>query len=67
LIGSQLDVVQTRVHRDQEDVLRTGEEWKAKMIAEGWRDVSSLQSQSAHQELHDRGLRRIDEVAPASE
>jgi hypothetical protein len=40
LVGSQLDVVQTQVCRDQQEVLRTGEDWKAAMIEKGWRDGS---------------------------
>ena len=39
-VGSQLEVVQTQVCRDQEEVLRTGEEWKQAMIEKGWADVS---------------------------
>jgi len=38
LIGCQLEVVQTQVCRDQEEVLATGEEWKARMVQEGWRE-----------------------------
>jgi hypothetical protein len=37
LIGSQLEVVQTRVCRDQEDALTTGEQWKKAMMEKGWR------------------------------
>ena len=37
LVGSQLEVVQTQVCRDQEEVLATGKEWKAAMIDKGWR------------------------------
>jgi len=36
LVGSQLEVVHTQVCRDQEEVLRTGEQWKAAMIEKGW-------------------------------
>ena len=36
LVGSQLEVVQTQVCRDQEEVLRTGEQWKQAMIEKGW-------------------------------
>ncbi len=36
LVGSQLEVVQTQVCRNQEQVLRTGEEWTAAMIEKGW-------------------------------
>jgi hypothetical protein len=36
LIGSQLEVVPTQVSRDQEEMLRTGEQWKARMVAEVW-------------------------------
>jgi len=39
LVGAQLEVVQTQVCRDQEEVLRTGEQWKP-MIEKGWRDGS---------------------------
>ena len=35
LVGSQLEVVQTQVCRDQEKLLATGERWKA-MIEKGW-------------------------------
>lgn len=37
LTGSQLEVVQTKVCRDQEEVLTTGEEWKKAMNEKGWR------------------------------
>ena len=37
LIGSQLEVVQAQICREQEEVLRTGEEWKAAMVEKGWR------------------------------
>lgn len=37
LVGSQLEVVQTQVCRDQEEVLATGEQWKLGMIEKGWR------------------------------
>ena len=37
LIGGQLEVVQTQVCRDQEEVLTTGEQWKAALAEEGWR------------------------------
>ena len=36
LVGSQLEVVQTQVCRDQEEVLVTGEWWKQAMIEKGW-------------------------------
>ena len=36
LVGSQPEVVQTQVCRTQEEVLSTGEEWKAAMIEKGW-------------------------------
>jgi len=35
-IGSQDDVVQTQVCRSQDEVLTTGEQWKAAMIEKGW-------------------------------
>ena len=35
LIGSQLEVVQTQVCRDQEEVLTTGEQWKQAMMEKG--------------------------------
>jgi len=35
-IGSQDDVVQTQVCRSQDDVLTTGEQWKAAMQEKGW-------------------------------
>lgn len=37
LVGSQLEVVQTQVYREQEEVLRTGEQWQTAMIEKGWR------------------------------
>jgi hypothetical protein len=37
VIGSQLEIVQTQVCRSQEDVLTTGEQWKAGMLENGWR------------------------------
>ena len=37
LAGSQLEVVHTQVCRNQEQVLRTGEQWKQAMIEKGWR------------------------------
>jgi hypothetical protein len=37
LIVAQLEVVQTQVCRTQEDVLSTGEQWKAGMLEKGWR------------------------------
>jgi hypothetical protein len=37
LVGSQLEVVQTHVCCDQEEVLRTGEQWKKTMIEKGWK------------------------------
>ena len=36
-IESQLDVVQMKVCRNQDDVLTTGERWKAAMTKRGWR------------------------------
>lgn len=36
LVGAQLEVVQTQVCRTQEDVLSTGERWKAAMLEKGW-------------------------------
>jgi hypothetical protein len=35
-IGSQSEVVQSHVCRTQDEVLTTGEQWKAAMIAKGW-------------------------------
>jgi hypothetical protein len=35
-VGAQAEVVQTQVCRSQDDVLRTGEQWKAAMIEKGW-------------------------------
>ena len=35
-IGLQDDVVQTQVCRSQDEVLTTGEQWKAAMIEKGW-------------------------------
>ena len=40
LVGSLLEIVQTQVCRNQEDVLRPGEQWKRAMIEKGWVDVS---------------------------
>jgi hypothetical protein len=37
LVGAQLEVVQTQVCRDQEEVLRTGEGWKKTVVEKGWR------------------------------
>lgn len=37
LVGSQLEMVQTQVCRDQEEVLRTGGQWQAAMNEKGWR------------------------------
>jgi hypothetical protein len=37
LVGSQLEVVQTQVCRDQEEVLATGEQWKAALAEKEWR------------------------------
>ena len=36
LVGSQLEVVQTEVCGDQEEVLATGQRWKQGMIEKGW-------------------------------
>jgi hypothetical protein len=36
LLDSELEVVQTQVCRDQE-MLATGERWKAPMLEKGWR------------------------------
>jgi hypothetical protein len=35
-IGAQTEVVQTHVCRSQDEVLTTGERWKAAMIEKGW-------------------------------
>jgi hypothetical protein len=37
LVGSQLEVVQTQACRDQEEVLATGERWKAALAEKRWR------------------------------
>ena len=37
LVGSQLEIVQTQVCRDQQEVLATGERWKAVLVEKGWR------------------------------
>jgi hypothetical protein len=37
LVGSQLEIVQTQVCRDQQEVLATGERWKAALVEKGWR------------------------------
>jgi len=36
-VGQQIEVVQTQVCRSQDDVLTTGEQWKAAMVEKGWR------------------------------
>jgi hypothetical protein len=36
LVGAQLEVVQTQVCRSQDEVLSTGEQWKAAMTEKGW-------------------------------
>jgi hypothetical protein len=36
IVGSQSEVAQTQVCRTQEEVLATGEQWKAAMIEKGW-------------------------------
>jgi hypothetical protein len=36
-IGAQADIVQTQVCRTQDEVLTTGEQWKAAMIEKGWK------------------------------
>ena len=35
-VGSQLEIGQSQVCRSQEEVLTTGETWKAAMIEKGW-------------------------------
>ena len=35
-IGTQLEVVQTQICRTQDEVLATGEQWKAAMAEKGW-------------------------------
>jgi len=35
-VGRQLEIVQSQVCRSQDDVLATGERWKAAMIEKGW-------------------------------
>lgn len=35
-IGRRLEVVPSQVCRSQEEVLSTGEAWKAKMLEKGW-------------------------------
>jgi hypothetical protein len=35
--GSQLEVVQTHVCRTGNEVLTTGEEWKAELMEKGWK------------------------------
>ena len=37
LVGSQLEIVQTRVCGDQEEMLTTREQWKQSMITKEWR------------------------------
>jgi hypothetical protein len=36
LVGSQDEIVQSQVCRSQDDVLTTGEQWKAAMVEKGW-------------------------------
>jgi hypothetical protein len=36
-IGAQLDMLQRQVCRTQDEVLTTGEQWKAAMIEKGWK------------------------------
>ena len=36
LVGSQLEVVQTQVCRDQDEVLTAVEMWKTAMVEKGW-------------------------------
>jgi len=36
LVGSQLDIVQSQVCRSQDEVLTTGEQWRAAMVEKGW-------------------------------
>ena len=36
LVGRQFEVVQSQVCRTQDEVLTTGEEWKAAMLEQGW-------------------------------
>jgi hypothetical protein len=36
VIGTQLEVVQTQVCRNQDEVLDTSEAWKAAMFEKGW-------------------------------
>jgi hypothetical protein len=40
LVGRQLEVVQTQVCRSQDEVLTTGEQWKAAMIEKGWATIT---------------------------
>jgi hypothetical protein len=37
LIGAQVELVQSQVCRTQEEVLSTGEQWKAAMMEKAWR------------------------------
>jgi len=37
VVGQQLEVVQTQVCRSQDEVLTTGDQWKAAMVEKGWR------------------------------
>jgi hypothetical protein len=39
-VGQQLEVVQSQVCRSQDDVLTTGEQWKAAMVEKGWQAQS---------------------------
>lgn len=42
IIGRQLEVVQSQVCRTQDEVLATGETWKAALLEKGWsQDLTS--------------------------
>lgn len=46
-VGAQQEVVQTRVCRTQDEVLSTGEEWKAAMLEKGWMSSVNIAGEAA--------------------
>ena len=45
-VGRQLEVVQSQVCRTQDEVLTTGEQWKAAMIEKGWQQAKAANAAS---------------------
>ena len=39
-VGAQAELIQTQVCRTEEDVLTTGERWKAGMMEKGWQSAA---------------------------